>query len=58
MKEIISFNYYGTKLSVIHGDITLEKSQAIVNAANNELRLGGGVAGAIRKKGGPYLYLY
>jgi len=35
------------------GDITSEHVDAIVNAANSELVLGAGVAGAIRAKGGP-----
>lgn len=35
------------------GDITEEEVDAIVNAANSALRLGAGVAGAIREKGGP-----
>ena len=35
------------------GDITAESADAIVNAANSELVLGAGVAGAIREKGGP-----
>lgn len=35
------------------GDITAESVDAIVNAANSELRLGTGVAGAIRERGGP-----
>ncbi len=41
-----------TQIKVVKGDITELKVDAIVNAANNKLVMGGGVAGAIRKKGG------
>ena len=40
-------------LELLDGDITEMETDAIVNAANAQLILGGGVAGAIRKKGGP-----
>src|SRR5689334_22930847 len=42
-----------TQLELIEGDITTLDVDAIVNAANEHLQLGGGVAGAIRQKGGP-----
>lgn len=44
MKERILFE---------QGDVTEAAVDAIVNAANTDLQLGAGVAGAIRRKGGP-----
>ena len=41
------------KITLRQGDLTEVDADAIVNAANNDLVLGGGVAGAIRSKGGP-----
>ena len=40
------------KIVILQGDLTEMDVDAIVNAANNDLQLGGGVAGAIRRKGG------
>jgi O-acetyl-ADP-ribose deacetylase len=40
------------KIVLAQGDLTEMDVDAIVNAANNDLQLGGGVAGAIRRKGG------
>jgi len=40
------------KIVIQQGDLTEMETDAIVNAANNDLILGAGVAGAIRRKGG------
>jgi len=43
----------GQTLQIVQGDITTEEVDAIVNAANEHLQHGGGVAWAISKRGGP-----
>jgi len=43
----------GQAIQLVQGDITLEEVDAIVNAANQHLQHGAGVAGAISRKGGP-----
>ena len=43
----------GTVLELLEGDITALEVEAIVNAANEKLELGAGVAGAILETGGP-----
>ena len=50
MKELDIKN---SKIILTQGDITELTTEVIVNAANAQLKLGGGVAGAIRRKGGP-----
>jgi len=42
-----------SKITVMMGDITDADVDAVVNAANTDLLLGSGVAGAIRERGGP-----
>jgi putative ATPase len=42
----------GQLVRVVQGDLTAETVEAIVNAANEWLQHGGGVAGAIRRQGG------
>ena len=40
------------RVTLVEGDITAQEVDAIVNAANSDLQLGAGVAGAIRANGG------
>lgn len=49
----ITLTLDGTQLELIEGDITELEVDAVVNAANEDLQLGSGVAGAIRQRGGP-----
>lgn len=41
------------RLTVVHGDITTQEVDAVVNAASPRMRGGGGVDGAIHSAGGP-----
>lgn len=52
MEVILEKEILGVKIKVIKGDITQEDTEAIVNPANNYLKHGGGVAGAIVRVGG------
>jgi len=48
-------NGWKNKIRIRRGDITQSTTDAIVNAANTALILGAGVAGAIKRRGGPVI---
>lgn len=52
MKELKLGN---SLIKLVQGDITEMETDVIVNAANAQLIMGGGVAGAIKRKGGPQI---
>jgi len=52
MKTVLEKVINGKIVRIVQGDITESKVDAIVNAANSHLQHGGGVAGAIVRKGG------
>lgn len=54
--EIASQKVAGRKIVLKIGDLTQEKADVIVNAANGSLAAGAGVCGAIRKAAGPTVF--
>lgn len=59
MNTVIKDKVIGSKkhISLVQGDITEERVDAIVNAANAYLQHGGGVAGAIARRGGSQIQI-
>jgi len=51
LKVLKELKIDGRLVKIVLGDITEEDTEAIVNAANSLLKHGGGVAGAIVRKG-------
>jgi len=51
-REVLTVEKGGVLIKVVQGDITEENVDAIVNPANSSLKHGGGIAGAIVRKGG------
>jgi O-acetyl-ADP-ribose deacetylase len=52
MQALKEVTINGVRLRILRGDLTEARTDAVVNAANSHLQHGGGVAGAIVRKGG------
>ncbi len=52
MKELCAVKYKGVSIKGVQGDLTRINADAIVNPANSYMVMGGGVAGAIKRRGG------
>ena len=53
MATVLASRHFGRGVvEAVHGDLTQERVEAIVNAANSALAHGGGIAGAIVRRGG------
>ncbi len=55
MRSFIELILHSVKLTLIKGDITKQRVDAIVNAANEGLSHGAGLAKAIVDRGGKYV---
>src|SRR2546421_928360 len=53
----MSWRVGNLSVEILRGDLTAQDIDAVVNAANNDLQLGVGVAGAIARAGGPQIQL-
>jgi O-acetyl-ADP-ribose deacetylase (regulator of RNase III) len=51
-ERVLAFSIPPITLEITDGDIAAEQSDAVVNAANNHFWMGGGVAGALKARGG------
>ena len=49
---MIAFDLSPLRLEIFEGDLAAERTDAVVNAANNAFWMGGGVAGALKARGG------